>query len=432
MTSILPNLDTLTRIDAAPTVRTALAVEKLALLLPVAEVVKSPDVRPDGAAIRRYREDIAATPTSPQQGGPASGASRESLSTAARTILDLLEHTEAAPVRGATPLLVMLPRQADGMLALRAAIEGSGLFYESHLKAWADGARDLARLRQEPQGALPGRELPGMPAARAAATVSGGVAGAPAGNLATAPGRFDGAQWAALRNGAGGDAAISPAGGAAAGQIAGPATGPASGPHDPGQATLAYRAMSGPEAAIVAHTRADAAPPASTTASTTASTSADASGPSTGPATPANPSAPHALAQPPGPAVHPDAAALVRAQLEALASGQVQWQGEAWPGADLHWTIRHEPADGAGEVPDAWSTRLLLDLPALGPVEATLRLVPAGLDVRLRAAQDGAAAHLLANGHTFANSLAAAGLALTGLKVLAGLPVDTDADALSP
>ena len=37
--------------------------------------------------------------------------------------------------------------------------------------------------------------------------------------------------------------------------------------------------------------------------------------------------------------VHPAAVPLVRQQLDALATDQFRWAGEAWPGARLDWTI---------------------------------------------------------------------------------------------
>ncbi|MEO6354140.1 MAG: flagellar hook-length control protein FliK, partial [Burkholderiaceae bacterium] len=54
--------------------------------------------------------------------------------------------------------------------ALRDAIRGSGIFYESHVAEWADGKRSLTNLQQEPQARL---------AEQAARILAGGDADAP-------------------------------------------------------------------------------------------------------------------------------------------------------------------------------------------------------------------------------------------------------------
>jgi len=63
----------------------------------------------------------------------------------------------SAPLVSSTPLLPAGPAQGTSAeaerlaTALRSAIAGSGLFYESHLAAWAQGRRALAELQHEPQ-----------------------------------------------------------------------------------------------------------------------------------------------------------------------------------------------------------------------------------------------------------------------------------------
>ncbi len=59
----------------------------------------------------------------------------------------------------ASPLLPAPPADADGLVPpLRQAVEGSGLFYESHQAEWVAGRRPLQALRTEPQ-AVAGRML---------------------------------------------------------------------------------------------------------------------------------------------------------------------------------------------------------------------------------------------------------------------------------
>jgi hypothetical protein len=63
----------------------------------------------------------------------------------------------APPVVSTTPLLPAPPADSHGLVPpLRQAVEGSGLFYESHQAEWVAGRRTLDTLRTEPQ-AVAGR-----------------------------------------------------------------------------------------------------------------------------------------------------------------------------------------------------------------------------------------------------------------------------------
>jgi len=58
----------------------------------------------------------------------------------------------APPTVSLSPLLPAPPADADGLVPpLRQAVEGSGLFYESHQAEWVAGRRPLDALRSEPQ-----------------------------------------------------------------------------------------------------------------------------------------------------------------------------------------------------------------------------------------------------------------------------------------
>jgi len=84
--------------------------------------------------------------------------------------------------------------------------------------------------------------------------------------------------------------------------------------------------------------------------------------------------------------VHPNAMPQVKAQLEVLQSGQIAWQGQAWPGQDLRMEIQEEPhAEGDDPEMRVWTSRLRLELPRLGTVEAILQLTGQQLRVRLSA-----------------------------------------------
>ena len=82
------------------------------------------------------------------------------LSQAGRLIETLLQQTDTAPqkpqLQGAKPLLTaadtQTPQMTDKLAAqLHKTVDGSGVFYEAHLRQWADGQRTLAQVRSEPQ-----------------------------------------------------------------------------------------------------------------------------------------------------------------------------------------------------------------------------------------------------------------------------------------
>lgn len=75
---------------------------------------------------------------------------------------------------------------------------------------------------------------------------------------------------------------------------------------------------------------------------------------------------------------------LVSRQLDTLDSGRVEWKGELWPGQKGEITLQEEPrepggdsgsGDQAAQEPSAtWRTRMRLQLPNIGEVEASLSL----------------------------------------------------------
>jgi hypothetical protein len=76
------------------------------------------------------------------------------LSPAARLIDSLLRQERGDAVPGRAPLLpdaASAPQASPLADALRAALEHSGLFYESHVAQWAAGERSMEALLREPQ-----------------------------------------------------------------------------------------------------------------------------------------------------------------------------------------------------------------------------------------------------------------------------------------
>jgi hypothetical protein len=111
---------------------------------------------------------------------------------------------------------------------------------------------------------------------------------------------------------------------------------------------------------------------------------------------------------------------VVHQQLDALATQQYVWQGQAWPGQPIEWLIEDPQGEGSKEGEDAestWNTTLRLTMPRLGGVEAQLHLTPAGVALRLLADDEATIRALDAGGAALASALEAVNLKLTGLVV---------------
>jgi len=110
---------------------------------------------------------------------------------------------------------------------------------------------------------------------------------------------------------------------------------------------------------------------------------------------------------------------LVHQQLDALASHQYVWQGQAWPGQPMEWIIEDPERDGGDGEPaeQGWNTTLRLTLPRLGSIEAHMHLTAAGVALRLRSDDEASIIALDADAAALAEALEAAGLKLTGLVV---------------
>lgn len=117
---------------------------------------------------------------------------------------------------------------------------------------------------------------------------------------------------------------------------------------------------------------------------------------------------------------------LVGQQLETLATQQAVWFGQIWPGQTLFWLVEDpnrgsqqdaESAEQDDEAPKEWRSSLRLELPMLGDIEAQLILTPAGLAVRLSAAQADAVQQLRLGEERLTEALSGVGIELTGLAV---------------
>ncbi len=114
--------------------------------------------------------------------------------------------------------------------------------------------------------------------------------------------------------------------------------------------------------------------------------------------------------------IHQDLTVLVRQQLDVLANQALAWQGEAWPGTPMEWEVEREPYGGDPEAATStWATRVKLDLPRLGLVDARLNL--AGDQLVLQLVAPHSASELQDDSDTLRSRLLAAGLTLSNLSV---------------
>lgn len=417
---ITPDPSALLRGPDPQLTRAEIAVTKLTALQPPANLADEGAHAADGGAVqgRPLRADTALG-TAGSQAAQA-GSTRESLSFAARTILNLMNGTESGPVRAQAPLLAAPPTSATAAqlpAALAATVAQSGMFYEHHLAQWVGGARPLALLRQEPQAALAQPDAPqalGAPAGPAVAQAEGrpiAMLLLPAPAPASSP------------------AATMPLPAAAEHGADTPATShPAAAPRDDGalprgtqplhQYTGALaRALHAGPSSLAAQAYQDAArqaeadrlpPPRAAHYVDTGDVTA--AGTDSRPA--------HGTASPYP--IHPAGEGLVRQQLELLATQQFRWAGEAWPGTGMTWEIAHAPDDGQGAgtaTMPAWSTRLVLELPTLGTVEARLSLSGTALEARI-VSPDGESVSRLNHARSeLTGNLSAQGLTLMRLAI---------------
>lgn len=299
--------------------------------------------------------------------GTAGASAQPALSQTGKLISFLLTGQpapSAASLAGNRPLLSAPPTAGSQLVpVLRQALGQSGLFYESHQVQWVLGKLDTAALLREPQGQAGRANTAGGGAGTNAGAAAGTAAG---GSVATGIGTMAGAAAASTS--------------VAAGQ--GPGT-----PVDAAEST-ASRAITDTDA--------------SRSASSTVRAALDET------AAPRPTAIPERLM----PVVHQ--------QLDALATQQYVWQGQAWPGQRFEWWIedpQHEGEQAGEEAENAWNTTLRLTLPRLGGVEARLHLTPAGVALRL-VADDTATLQTLDGGAAaLASALEAANLKLTGLVI---------------
>lgn len=121
------------------------------------------------------------------------------------------------------------------------------------------------------------------------------------------------------------------------------------------------------------------------------------------------------------PTVEPEAARLINLQLNALENQMVRWQGQLWPGMPMEWEVQEDKPEGGGTQRDpqqsTWTSTVRFELPHLGGVSATIRLVDNRVHVQVSTQTEDTAATVRAFGGMLADALDAAGAPLDSLSV---------------
>jgi hypothetical protein len=110
---------------------------------------------------------------------------------------------------------------------------------------------------------------------------------------------------------------------------------------------------------------------------------------------------------------------LIYQQLETMATHQLQYQFQPWPGMSAEWDIIEPDRDDTpgADADKAWRSSLRLQLPKLGEVDALLVLGPQGLSIRLDADSEVSAAKMREAGNQLLDALAGVGLSVNALSV---------------
>jgi len=363
--------------------RATIANQVLNLALPAGTRVgdQVPVRMVDGAWVAAATAAAPAAIAKPASALVAPGAERDAdvltrLSPAVRWVSELLEQSGAATPRPAIVAgnaLVAQPPQEPRLLAqaIHRAIGESGLFYEAHQAEWISGARSLADLRAEPQGRLP--PLPPMADLASAPPPQAQVRVASAATVASAQAAPIEANPAPI------EAKAAPAANSQAGEYQ----------------TVAALAMTEDDASGAASRQT----PADTGLAPAAETPARSA----------------------GTAVHAEALPLVRQQLEVLEQPVLAWRGDFWPGqpGEIELSEDRNAPDQAGDE-RVFATRLALELPRLGPVEAVLRITGKSLQVRVLGQRDETASEMGLNLAELRQALGSLGLRIDELQVAHG------------
>jgi hypothetical protein len=319
-------------------------------------------------------------------GAPAAGADADTtLSNTGRLIDNLLRAAQKeggpAALIGKTPV-VPSPAASTTQVAsaLKDTLTFSGLFYESHVEQWASGNRPLSELMREPQ-AKNSSPLLLAAALHAEPPEKGPSPTAPQPGVDTP----DNAEVAR-----------------------GPANGSDPVPGGQSKTGLAHATPS----------PAGNSPPDETMGATTSrpAGSPSAASPADSALVTGSPAAAEIAAR--AETLNSESVRMISLQLDTLEQQRVVWQGELWPGQPMEWEVTKDaPNSKVPAAERAWQSVVRFELPTLGAVAASIRLMGGRLQVQVRAADEDTASLLRTHGDELASALDAAGSPLDLLTV---------------
>lgn len=112
---------------------------------------------------------------------------------------------------------------------------------------------------------------------------------------------------------------------------------------------------------------------------------------------------------------------VVKNQIQTLESHEFNWNGQIWPGQNMEWQIREdEDRNHSGSSEDAqraWYSRLRLNLPNLGQIDANLRLSGSGVQIAFQVVKAGTGNSMKTQMNALQESLQASGISLVSMTV---------------
>ncbi|MES2324435.1 MAG: flagellar hook-length control protein FliK [Pseudomonadota bacterium] len=117
-------------------------------------------------------------------------------------------------------------------------------------------------------------------------------------------------------------------------------------------------------------------------------------------------------------------AQFINLQLQTQEQARIAWQGQPWPGQDMHWEIQRDAPErqhGGDEAPPpTWRSALRLRFAALGEVNASVVMVGDQIHIQLEAGASGIGALLREHAGELNAAMEASGNPLSSLNIRAG------------
>jgi len=117
-------------------------------------------------------------------------------------------------------------------------------------------------------------------------------------------------------------------------------------------------------------------------------------------------------------------AQFINLQLQTQEQARIAWQGQPWPGQDMHWEIQRDAPErqhGGDEAPPpTWRSALRLRFAALGEVNASVVMVGDQIHIQLEAGTSGIGALLREHAGELNAAMEASGNPLSSLNIRAG------------